>query len=69
MMNFEKAHASFIQYHLQAIDVATHLNINHRTAVRSLQVLCAKGWFSPMTGADGKHVVRYEIGRSAMQGL
>ncbi|WP_187274392.1 hypothetical protein [Paenibacillus sp. N3.4] len=54
---------------LRPIDVATHLNINHRTAVRTLQVLCAKGWFSPIAGAVGTHVVRYELGRSAMQRL
>lgn len=54
---------------LRPIDVETHLNINHRTAVRALQSLCTKGWFAAATGAEGKHVVRYELQRSAMQGL
>ncbi|TDG00179.1 DUF559 domain-containing protein [Paenibacillus piri] len=52
---------------LRPIDVETHLSINHRTAVRTLQSLCTKGWFSAVTGAEGKHVVRYELQRSAMQ--
>lgn len=54
---------------LRPIDVATHLSISHRTAVRALQSLCAKGWFAPLTGAEGKHVVRYELQRGAMQRL
>ncbi|WP_367888863.1 hypothetical protein [Paenibacillus sophorae] len=51
---------------LRPIDVETHLSINHRTAVRMLQALCGKGWFTAMTGAMGKHVVRYELQRGAM---
>ncbi|AKG33742.1 DUF559 domain-containing protein [Paenibacillus durus] len=51
---------------LRPIDVETHLSINHRTAVRMLQALCGKGWFTAATGATGKHVVRYELQRGAM---
>jgi len=54
---------------LRPIDVETHLSINHRTAVRTLQSLCAKGLFSPVTGAEGKHIVRYELQQGAMQRL
>jgi len=54
---------------LRPADVETHLNINHRTAVKRLQSLCAKGYFTPTTDADGKYVMRYELQRSAMQGL
>lgn len=54
---------------LRPIDVVTHLGINHRTAVRTLQSLCTKGWFSAVTGAAGKNVVRYELQRSANQFL
>ncbi|MCY9697301.1 hypothetical protein [Paenibacillus alginolyticus] len=52
---------------LRPIDVVTHLGINHRTAVRTLQSLCTKGWFSAVTGAVGKNIVRYELQRSAVQ--
>jgi hypothetical protein len=52
---------------LRPIDVETHLGINHRTSVRTLQSLCTKGWFSAVTGAAGKNVVRYELQRSAVQ--
>ncbi|MCY9697302.1 DUF559 domain-containing protein [Paenibacillus alginolyticus] len=52
---------------LRPIDVVTHLGINHRTAVRTLQSLCTKGWFSAVTGAAGKNIVRYELQRSAVQ--
>lgn len=50
---------------LRPIDVETHLNVNHRTAVRILKSLYEKGWFSAVTGAEGKHVVRYELQQSA----
>ncbi|MCY9666909.1 endonuclease domain-containing protein [Paenibacillus alginolyticus] len=52
---------------LRPIDVVTHLGINHRTAVRTLQSLCTKGWFFAVTGAAGKNIVRYELQRSAVQ--
>ena len=32
---------------LRPIDVEKHLGVNHRTAVRSLQALCSKGFFKP----------------------
>lgn len=55
---------------LRPIDLENHLCINHRTAVRTLHSLCAKGWFTPVTGPEGKHIVRYELQRSAVtQGL
>ncbi|AJY75466.1 DUF559 domain-containing protein [Paenibacillus beijingensis] len=54
---------------LRPIDVETHLGINHRTAVRTLQSLCTKGLFSATSGAKGKHVVRYELQRSAIHEL
>ncbi|MEF2966831.1 DUF559 domain-containing protein [Paenibacillus sp. M1] len=46
---------------LRPIDVETHLGINHRTAVRLLHSLCTKGLLSSLTGAEGKHVVKYEL--------
>lgn len=51
---------------LRPIDIVTHLNLNHRTAVRTLQALCAKGLFLPIAGASGKHVVRYELQRDQL---
>jgi hypothetical protein len=46
---------------LRPVDVEKHLGISHRTSVRTLQSLCGKGVFSPVTGANGKHVVRYVL--------
>ncbi|WP_123039310.1 DUF559 domain-containing protein [Cohnella candidum] len=52
---------------LRPIDIENHLKVNHRTAVRTLQSLCSKGWFAPVTGAEGKHIVRYELQRTIMR--
>ncbi|MBA9084206.1 very-short-patch-repair endonuclease [Fontibacillus solani] len=52
---------------LRPIDVKTHLDINHRTAVRTLQSLASKGIFSSTPGVKGKHVVRYELQQCALQ--
>jgi len=38
---------------LRPIDVEAHLGINHRTAVRMLQSLCAKGMFRPQPALRG----------------
>ncbi|MDR6553313.1 DUF559 domain-containing protein [Paenibacillus qinlingensis] len=46
---------------LRPKDVEAHLNINHRTAVQCLQSLCTQGWLTPLAGAGGRHVVRYEL--------
>lgn len=54
---------------LRPIDLAVHFGMNHRTAVRLLQSLCEKGWFTPASGAAGKHVVRYELQQAGLQGL
>jgi Uncharacterized protein conserved in bacteria len=54
---------------LRPIDVEKHLGINYRTSVRALQSLCGKGVFSPVTGADGKYVVRYVLQHNAFHGL
>ncbi|MCL6460163.1 MAG: endonuclease domain-containing protein [Gorillibacterium sp.] len=54
---------------LRPVDVKNHLRINHRTAVRTLQSLCAKKWFSPVSGMESKHVVRYELQKSALHQL
>ncbi|WP_342746142.1 DUF559 domain-containing protein [Paenibacillus donghaensis] len=54
---------------LRPLDVEQHLGINHRTAVRSLQSLCADGWFSPVSGAEGKHIVRYQPQPHVLQRL
>ncbi|MEK5255140.1 hypothetical protein NST74_16880 [Paenibacillus sp. FSL F4-0125] len=45
---------------LRPIDVEIHLNINHRSAVRMLHSLCTKkgGGLSPVTGPEGKYVVK-----------
>lgn len=46
---------------LRPIDVKTHLRLNHRTALRFLHSLCDKGLLLPVTGSQGKHVVKYEL--------
>ncbi|MBB6735267.1 DUF559 domain-containing protein [Cohnella zeiphila] len=48
---------------IRPIDVETYLDMNHRTAVRTLQELCEKGWLTGTAGATGKHIVKYELGR------
>lgn len=54
---------------LRPIDVVSHLGLNHRTAVRALQLLCEKGFFSAISGAEGKHTVRYQLQHIAIQQL
>ena len=50
---------------LRPIDIENHLGINHRTAVRTLQTLCASGIFEAETRESGKYVVRYHIRQDA----
>lgn len=54
---------------LRPIDVKTHLRLNHRTALRLLHSLCDKGLLIPVTGSQGKHVVKYELHPYAAQCL
>lgn len=54
---------------LRPIDVETHLNMNHRSAVRILHSLSTKGLFSPVTGPGRKHIVKYELHDNATQHL
>ena len=54
---------------LRPIDVKTHLRLNHRTALRFLHSLCDKGLLIPVTGSQGKHVVKYELHPHAAQCL
>lgn len=54
---------------IRPIDVENHLDINHRTAVRTLQSLCSKGYFTAATGASGQKIVRYEVHSGALQCL
>ncbi|TXK86111.1 DUF559 domain-containing protein [Paenibacillus sp. N3.4] len=61
--------ASRLARPLRPIDVEAHLNINHRSAVRTLRSLCSKGLFTAATGSAGKHIVRYELQRGALQHL
>lgn len=54
---------------IRPTDVETHLNMNHRTVVRLLKSLCELGWFTPIVGADGKYVVRYQLQEGNLQHL
>lgn len=49
---------------IRPIDVVRHLKIDRRTAVNYLLVLCGKGWFNPIRGANGKRIVRYELAKA-----
>ncbi|MEF2248674.1 hypothetical protein [Paenibacillus sp. IITD108] len=51
------------------VDIENHLGINHRTAVRTLQTLCASGIFEAEARKSGKYVVRYHIRQDAIQYL
>lgn len=46
---------------IRPIDVVRHLNIDHRTAVRMLQSLCAKAWFRPIMRENGARVIKYKL--------
>jgi len=46
---------------IRPIDVENHLGINHRTAVRLLQSLCAKNWFRSIVREGGSRVIKYEL--------
>lgn len=51
---------------LRPVDVETHLGLNHRTAVRTLQSLSAKGVLLAVAGPEGKHVTKYELHKDAI---
>lgn len=51
---------------LRPVDVANHLKVNHKTAVRMLMKLCEKGWLRPSPRGKGERVVRYEFVHSAI---
>ncbi|TLS52032.1 hypothetical protein FE782_11685 [Paenibacillus antri] len=47
---------------LRGVDVATHLDVSHRTAVRYLQRLCEKGVLEALrNGAKGERVTEYRV--------
>lgn len=46
---------------VRPVDVASHLCVNHRTAVRTLQALVSKGVFFPVSGPGGLHITKYEL--------
>ncbi|MDQ6420609.1 hypothetical protein RB620_14355 [Paenibacillus sp. LHD-117] len=52
---------------LRPIDVEKHLDINHRTAVKILHSLSERGLFTPISGGEGKYVVRYEMNPAALR--
>ncbi|WMT39551.1 hypothetical protein RE628_19365 [Paenibacillus sp. D2_2] len=54
---------------LRPVDVVKQLDINHRTAVRMLQALSTKGYFTPIAGKEGRHIVRYELNPGKIQRL
>jgi len=46
---------------VRPLDLEQALGMTHRRVVRELTALCESGWFRPITGKDGKRVVRYEL--------
>lgn len=51
---------------IRPIDVATHLRVDAKTAVRMLRALVAKGWLRPHMRGSGRRIVRYELVRQAL---
>lgn len=45
---------------IRPIDIASHFDVNHRTAVRLLQTVSAKGWLRPIRPGKGVKVLMYE---------
>jgi hypothetical protein len=50
-------------------DVEVHFDANHRTAVRLLQALCAKGWLRPVVRGKGVKVLQYVLERQVWDQL
>ncbi|NOV01478.1 DUF559 domain-containing protein [Paenibacillus planticolens] len=51
---------------LRPLDVARHLEINHKTAVLILKRMCAKGQLLPSYGDNQERVVRYELAKEVL---
>jgi len=51
---------------IKPIDVEHHFIVNHRTAIRWLQSLVAKGWLRPVYHHPGSKVLEYELIREKM---
>lgn len=47
-------------------DIETQLHLNHRTAVRVLQGLCAQGWLTPVRSRDGIRVTKYGLAAKSL---
>ncbi|MGO4275109.1 hypothetical protein AB4Z22_35635 [Paenibacillus sp. TAF58] len=45
---------------IRPIDIASHFDVNHRTAVRLLQTVSAKGWLRPVRPGKGIKALMYE---------
>ncbi|WP_168121045.1 hypothetical protein [Paenibacillus sp. HB172176] len=54
---------------LRPVDVKKLLAVNHRTIVKTLQILCDKGIFKPEYGRSGKYIVRYSLLQLPLQQL
>ncbi|MFC5471909.1 hypothetical protein ACFPPD_24840 [Cohnella suwonensis] len=52
---------------LRPIDVAVHLDIDHRTAVRYLTNLANKGWLMPYRTGKGQRIGSYRLAQNAIQ--
>lgn len=50
---------------VRPIDIAKHFKVNHRTAVRLLQTVCAKGWLRPVRRGKETKVLGYELVQGA----
>jgi len=66
----EKEIIRFAIQHAQSIrpkDVKRHFEIDHMTAIRMLQKLCAKGWLKPIVSGGGERITRYELSLRALE--
>lgn len=48
---------------LRPVDVARHLDINYRTAIKHIHGLVGKGWIRPVHAGGGKRVIRYVLAK------
>ncbi|MBB6670597.1 hypothetical protein H7C19_07830 [Cohnella nanjingensis] len=53
--------AFFLARPIRPIDVVEHFGMNHRTAVKILESLCAKGYLRRIPHGKGDRHVQYEL--------
>ena len=62
-------YAVFLARPIRLVDVAERFAVDHRTAVRYLHRLCAKGWLKPSPRGASRRVMAYELAAAPDTGL